>query len=96
MIAYAQLYLSRSLAEGVPNPWEKHLPSFKASGAIKQPTQVQKDFERIIRWIGTPAQPPKRRQKAPGRQLGDIQVKRLIHPVVKKWKNTAIDEKMLA
>jgi len=96
MIAYAQLYLARSLANSLPNPWEKYLPSFNARGAIKQPTQVQKDFERIIQWIGTPAQPPKLRQKALGRQLGDIQVKRLIHPIVKKRKNTNIDEKMIA
>ena len=52
--------------------------------------------ERIIRWIGTPAQPLKPRQKALGRQLGDIQVKRLIHPIVKKRKNITIDEKMIA
>ena len=58
--------------------------------------QVQKDFERIIRWIGTPAQPPKPRQKAPGRQLGDIQAKRIRHPIVKKWKNSAATEKMIA
>jgi transposase len=96
MIAYVQLYLSRYLANSLPNPWEKYLPSFKANEAIKQPTQVQKDFERIIRGIGTPAQPPKPRKKAPGRQLGDIQVKRLVHPIVKKRKNIAIDEKMLA
>jgi len=96
MIAYAQLYLAHSLANSLPNPWERYLTSFKAFCAIKQPTQVQKDFERIIRWIGTPAQPPKPRQKAPGRQLGDIQVKRIRHPIVKKWKNIAATEKMIA
>ena len=95
MIAYAQLYLARSLANSLPNPWERYLPSFKACSAIKQPTQVQKNFERIIRWIGTPAQPPKPRQKAPGRQLGDIQAKRIRHPIVKKWKNSAATEKMI-
>lgn len=96
MIAYAQLYLSRSLANTLPNPWEKYLPTFKSNATIKSPTQVQKDFERIIRRIGTPAQPPKPRQKAPGRKLGDIQIKRMRHPVVKKWKNTAITEKIIA
>jgi hypothetical protein len=70
MIAYAQLYLSRSLASVFPNPWEKYLPAFKANATIKPPTQVQNDFARIIRMIGTPAQPPKPRQKAPGRKLG--------------------------
>lgn len=73
MIAYAQLYLSRSLATTLPNPWEKYLPVFKSHATIKPPTQVQNDFGRIIRMIGTPAQPLKPRQKALGRQLGDIQ-----------------------
>ncbi len=41
---------------------------------IKQPTQVQNDFERIIRMIGTPAQPPKPRKKSLGRQAGNIQM----------------------
>ena len=94
MIAYAQLYLSRSIANNLPNPWEKYLPSFKANGSIKQPTQVQNDFERIIQAIGTPAKPPKPRKKAPGRRLGDTQVKRLCHAIVKKGKNKAIEEKM--
>ena len=31
-----------------------------------------------------------------GRQLGDIQIKRLRYPIVKKCKNTAATEKMIA
>ncbi len=46
--------------------------------------------------IGTPAQPPKPRKKSLGRQAGNIQVKRMRHPIVKKWKNTALDEKIIA
>ena len=69
---------------------------FMYNGTIKQPTQVQNDFERIIRMIGTPAQPPKPRKKSLGRQAGNIQVKRMRHPIVKKWKNTALDEKIIA
>ncbi len=42
------------------------------------------------------SQPPKPRKKALGRQSGDIQVKRMRHPIVKKWKNTALDEKIIA
>ena len=64
--------------------------------SITRVFQVQNDFERIIRMIGTPAQPPKPRQKALGRQLGDIQIKRIRHPIVKKCKNTAATEKMMA
>jgi hypothetical protein len=48
----------------------------EAEQAIKQPTQVQKDFERLIREIGTPARPPIIRKIAPGRQMGDLQIKR--------------------
>lgn len=96
MLAYAQLYLSRSLANILPNPWEKYLPTFKSNATIKSPTQVQNDFERIIRMIGTPAKPPKPRQKALGRALGDIQAKRIRHPIVKKWKNKPLSEKMIA
>lgn len=96
MIAYAQLYLSRTIANSLPNPWEKYLPSFKATGAIKQPTQVQNDFERIIQAIGTPAKPPKPRKKAPGRKLGDTQVKRICHAIVKKGKKMPVEEKMTA
>ena len=96
MIAYTQLYLSRALANVLPNPGEKYLPAFKSNATIKSPTQVQNDFERIIRMIGTPARPPKPREKALGRQLGEIQVKRIRHAVVKKWKNTVISEKMIA
>ena len=71
MIAYAQLYMARTMANTLPNPWEKYLPTFRTNETIKQPTQVQNDFERIIRMIGTPAQPPKPRKKALGRQSGD-------------------------
>ncbi len=40
---------------------------FMYNETIKQPTQVQNDFERIIRMIETPAQPPKPRKKSLGR-----------------------------
>jgi hypothetical protein len=45
--------------------------------------------------IGTPDQPPKPRQKALGRQLGDIQIIRIRHPIIKKYKNTAATEKII-
>jgi len=96
MLAYTQLYLSRSIAASLPNPWERYLPSFKQNETSKQPTIVQKDFERIIRMIGTPAQPPKPRKNAPGRQIGDIQVKRIRHPIIKKCANRSDTEKMIA
>ena len=62
--------------------------------AVKNPTQVQKDFERMIKEIGTPARPPKPRKNAPGRKLGQIQIKRLCHAIGKKKINKPVGEKM--
>ena len=84
MIAYAQLFFSRHLAKNMPKPWEKYLPEFKSIDREIAPTQVQNDFARIIREIGTPAKPPKPRNKSNGRQQGDIQIKRKRHMVVIK------------
>jgi hypothetical protein len=89
MISYAQLYLSRHISKHVYNPWEKTLPVFKSSGQEKSPTQVQKDFERIIQEIGTPALAPKPRKNSPGRKIGELQTKRRRHSIVcKKQKAT--------
>jgi hypothetical protein len=76
MLSYAQLYMARQLAHNYPNPWEKWLPEFKSNREEKSPSQVQKDFARIILEIGTPAQPPKPRKKSRGRSKGEIQIKR--------------------
>lgn len=83
MMAYTQLYLARDIAKNTPKPWEKYLPSFKLKKEIS-PTQVQKDFCRIIQAFGTPALPPKRLKKAPGRQKGEKQIPRIRYPVVRK------------
>ena len=91
MMAYAQLYLSRKMAIGIANPWEKYLPAIKNSFQEKSPTQVQKDFQRIIRGIGTLAKPPKPRNKSMGRQQGEIQLKRHHHPIIFK-RNRALNE----
>jgi hypothetical protein len=88
-IAYAQLYLSRDLARNMPKPWEKYLPEFKLPDREIAPTQVQNDFGRIIREIGTPAKPPKPRKKSKGRQQGDKQIKRPRHAVVIKKRKAA-------
>ena len=67
-LAYAQLWVARSLAENLPRPWEKYLPQMKTPEL--SPTLVQRDFGRIIRQIGSIATKPKRRGYSPGRQLG--------------------------
>ena len=67
-IAYAMLWIARHLAQHLPRPWEHHLPTTK--NREMTPTLVQRDFERLIRQLGTPAQPPKPRGKSPGRPQG--------------------------
>jgi DDE superfamily endonuclease len=84
MIAYSQLYLARNIAKNTVNPWEKYLPSQRLFQEEKSPSQVQRDFQAIIREIGTPAKAPKPRNKAIGRKQGMTQPKRLRYPIVFK------------
>ena len=67
-IAYAQLWLARDLVVALPRPWERNLPTIPARQI--SPTLVQRDFGRIIRQLGTPAQPPKPRGISAGRHKG--------------------------
>jgi hypothetical protein len=67
-IAYAQLWLAREVVEVLPRPWERSLEAIRC-GQIS-PSLAQRDFGRIIRQIGTPAQPPKPRGISAGRRLG--------------------------
>jgi hypothetical protein len=81
-LASVQLWLGRELAGEQLRPWERYLPHRTVGCA--SPSQVQRDWQRIIRLIGTPAQPPKRRGKAPGRAKGVRPGRRERLPVVKK------------
>lgn len=67
-LAYAQLWMARQVACTLPRPWERNLPAMK--NRLMSPTLVQRDFARIIRQIGTPAQPPKPRFISSGRPKG--------------------------
>jgi DDE superfamily endonuclease len=67
-LAYAQLWLAREVVEALPRPWERNLPSIQTRQI--SPSLAQRDFGRIIRQIGTPAQPPKPRGISAGRRLG--------------------------
>lgn len=89
MIAYFQLWLGRYEANDMPRPWQIYLPEFKSKAddqksTVSSPSSVQKDFGRIIRQFGTPAQPPKRRGYSPGRGQGQSVGNRTRHPVIKK------------
>jgi len=81
-LAYAQLWAGRELAQSLPLPWQRYLPQVK-QGKLS-PTQVQRDFSRIIRQVGTPARAPQVRGKPPGRPPGTQLVKRVRRPMV-KW-----------
>ena len=81
-LASVQMWLGRELAGPHFRPWERYLPQ-RASGSVS-PSQVQRDWECIIRQIGTPAQAPKRRGKSPGRAKGVRPTHRSRRAVVKK------------
>jgi len=83
-LAFAQLWLARHLTVALPRPWERNLPAMKKQ--LISPTLVQRDFARIIRQLGTPAQPPKLRNIPAGRAPGLKLPKRPRQPVVVKRK----------
>jgi hypothetical protein len=85
-LAYAQLWVSHSLAEAMPHPWERYLPQFQTQTESQEasPSMAQRSFGRIIQEIGTPAKVPKPRGKSPGRSKGARQKPRERHKVIKK------------
>lgn len=83
-LASVQLWLARDLAAARLRPWERYLP--QANAQVASPSLVQRDFERIIRQIGTPASAPKRRGKSLGRAKGTRPARRKRHSVIKKSK----------
>jgi hypothetical protein len=85
-LAYVQLWLAREVVEALPRPWEQYLP--QPEGLVASPSAVQRDFGRILREIGTPAQPPKPRANSPGRAKGTRLARRKRHRVVKKGRKT--------
>jgi hypothetical protein len=87
-LAYAQLWMARHVAHCLPRPWERSLPTMRSRRI--SPTLVQRDFARIVRQLGTPAQPPKRRGYSPGRRKGTKLVPRpRLKVVVKGHKQAA-------
>jgi hypothetical protein len=87
MLSYFMLYKIRHLASEVRLPWERRKVSVLTKTA--PPTQVQRNYYRIIRKIGTPASFPKPRGKSPGRQFGAIIPHRNRHPTVRKPRRMA-------
>jgi hypothetical protein len=83
-LTYVQLWLISPLVNSLPRPWEIY--SLKPTSAQSAPALTLRGAERIIRQIGTPAAPPKRRGKSPGRRRGATLPRRKRLPVVKKTK----------
>ena len=84
-LAYVQLWIGRSLAERIPQPWERYLPRYTTeSGKEASPSEVQRDFARIITEIGTPAKVLKPRGKPEGRAKGERPEQRKRQQVIKK------------
>ncbi len=84
LISYAMLYEARNLARYIRNPWEKKQK--ESETRILTPSQVQRDYERIIASIGTPACHPKPRGKSAGRAKGAQIAKRKDQKVIRKSK----------
>ena len=82
LLAYNMLYHARQLTQPATYPWEKR--KVHAITATKRPSQVQRDYGRIIRGIGTPAPIPKPRGKSSGRQLGCKSGERPDRPLIRK------------
>jgi hypothetical protein len=85
IISYTMLYHARLLANQVRNPWETKKES-SHSKEISTPSQVQRDYERIVGRIGTPACDSKPRGKSPGRLKGVKMAERKRCAVIKKSK----------
>lgn len=92
-LAYVQLFLALKLVTTLPRPWERYLPQSASETAT--PSQTQRDMERIIGQIGTPAKAPKVCGKSPRRPKGETLDKRRRPPVVKKGKKKRQKSKKL-
>ncbi len=82
LLAYNMLFHARQLTRPVTYPWEKR--KVHAITATERPSQVQRDYGRIIRGIGSPAPIPKPRGKSSGRPLGYNSGERPDCPLIRK------------
>ena len=79
-------------ATHLPTPWERYLK--QNNDKILTPSVVQRDFQRIISEIGTPARSPKTRGNSIGRLQGQVIRRRTKQPVIKKQsKKTPVNKK---
>ena len=87
--------MANELANLLPKPWERYLPTYKESSqqesSEKTPTQVQRSFANILEHIGTPANSSKPRGKLKGRISGTVLNRREPLPIHFKSSNTQSD-----
>ncbi len=88
MLSFAMLYHARHAAIEIKHPWE----SRKVTTVVKTApaTQVQRDYERIIRGFGTPARIPKPRGKSIGRWRGMVVPHRATQPIIRKRRSMVV------
>jgi hypothetical protein len=88
LLAYAQLYLGRTLTPLLPEPWERYLPEYKSTDMNDQnvttPSQTQRGFHKILKEIGSPAEPCIARGNPCGRINGELLQKRNNCPIIFK------------
>lgn len=82
LLTYNMLYYARSLAKLTRYPWEKK--KVEVLGSIERPSQIQRDYNRIIPEIGTPAPFHKPPGKSPGRRFGHKIGARPECPIIRK------------
>ena len=76
-VVHNQLVLARPRVEGERRPWERRTRP-------ATPRQVRRAMGQIIVQLGTPARPPQRRGKAPGRAVGAVVKRAERYAVVRK------------
>jgi len=85
LLAYNMLYHARKLTQSERYPWGKKKIRVLTT---ESPSQVHRDYGRIILEIGTPAPIPKPRGKSPGRQEGGKAGERPDRPLIRKSSQT--------
>jgi hypothetical protein len=75
--AHNLLVLARPLVKGCYRPWETRY-------SVRTLAQVRRAMPTLLHQLGTPAQPPQLRGKAPGRAKGFHPKPRTRHPVIRK------------
>lgn len=79
-LAYVQLWLTHSLVDSLPLPWQRYSPLAKT--LRRTPRQIQRGFSRLIRQTGHLARALKPRGIPPGRRKGTQMTPRCCRPIV--------------